>query len=89
MSNGRRFHQCTYCNYYHKTDNDHPCIDCKSSGYSNPSEYTNYGDGFDKGYEDLYLEKFKLYLGSCSRYMMNQRLKDEPYRGENGAIEQG
>ena len=56
---------------------------------SNPSEYTNYGDGFDKGYEDLYLEKFKLYLGSCSRYMMNQRLKDEPYRGENGAFDHG
>ena len=39
----------------------------------------NIDDGFDKGYEDLYLNKFKLYLGSCSRYMMNLSLaKCEP-----------
>lgn len=48
---------------------------------------TKKDDGFNKGYEQYYREKFRLYLSGVQRYMMNKRLKEEPYHGENGAIE--
>ena len=44
-------------------------------------------DGFDEGLEKLYLEKFKLWLGSASRALQNRQIEEEPYHGENGAIE--
>ena len=44
-------------------------------------------DGFDEGLEKLYLEKFKLWLGSASRALQNKRLKEESYHGENGSLE--
>ena len=48
---------------------------------------TKKDDGFNEGCEQYYHEKFKLYLSGVQRYMMNKRLKEESYHGENGAIE--
>ena len=39
-------------------------------------------DGFDEGLEKLYLEKFKLWLGSASRALQNRQIEDEPYKGD-------
>jgi len=39
-------------------------------------------DGFDEGLEKLYLEKFKLWLGSASRALQNRHIEDEPYKGD-------
>ena len=39
------------------------------------------GVDFHGGYEDLYFYKFKQYLSSVSRYIMNKQLKDIPYNG--------
>lgn len=36
-------------------------------------------DGFDKGYMDLYLYKFKNYLSSVPRYLLNQKLGNYKY----------
>lgn len=48
---------------------------------------TKKDDGFNEGYEQYYREKFRLYLSGVQRHMMNKRLKEESYHGENGAIE--
>ena len=34
----------------------------------------------DKGYEELYLYKFKKYLSGVARYLQNKRLKNYKYR---------
>ena len=34
------------------------------------------------GWSGLYLYKFKIYLSSVSRYLMNLKIKDVPYYGE-------
>lgn len=44
-------------------------------------------DGFNKGYEQYYREKFRLYLSGVQRYTMNQRIKEIPYQGDNGECE--
>lgn len=36
-------------------------------------------DGFDKGYMDLYLYKFKNYLSSVPRYLLNKNLGNYKY----------
>ncbi|MDE6252007.1 MAG: hypothetical protein K2M78_05110 [Lachnospiraceae bacterium] len=42
---------------------------------------TNHGKDFYEGYEQLHKERFHRYLGSCSRYLDNQRLKERVYYG--------
>ena len=39
-------------------------------------------DGFDEGLEKLYLEKFKLWLGSASCALQNRKIEDESYKGD-------
>ena len=41
----------------------------------------NHGKDFHGGYETLYKERFHGYLGSCSRYLDNQRLNEREYYG--------
>ena len=44
---------------------------------------TNHAPDFDKGYEDLYRNRFVSYLGSCGCFLMDRRLetKGREYRG--------
>ena len=35
-----------------------------------------------QGYLKLVAYKFKSYLGSCSRYLQNKRIKEKRYEGE-------
>lgn len=42
----------------------------------------NYGEEFSGNYEQLYFEKFYNYLGSTSRYLMNNLLSEKPYDGD-------
>lgn len=39
-------------------------------------------DGFGEGLEKLYLEKFKLWLGSASRALQNRQMEEETYKGD-------
>jgi hypothetical protein len=41
----------------------------------------NHGDTFHGGYEELYLHKFKTYLGSVSRAIINRNLAKERGNG--------
>ncbi len=42
---------------------------------------TNHGRDFYGGYEQLHKDRFHGYLGSCSRYLDNRRLKEREYYG--------
>ena len=41
----------------------------------------NHGEDFYGAYERRHKEIFHDYLGSCSRYLMNKRLKEQKYHG--------
>lgn len=41
----------------------------------------NHGNTFHGGYEELYLNKFRTYLGSASRAIINRGLNKENYNG--------
>lgn len=41
----------------------------------------NHGEEFYGAYEQLHKERFCSYLGSCSRYLANKRMKEEKYHG--------
>lgn len=56
-------------------------INAIKSGKIRKDYRTNHGYEFYGGYEQLHKERFHNYLGSCSRYLDNQRLKEKEYYG--------
>lgn len=52
--------------------------------YIPPSEYKSTDDYFfHGGYAELYAYKFEKYLSGVSKYLMDKKLKDIPYCGDN------
>ena len=53
-----------------------------SSGQIIKDALVNHGVKFNGEYEQLHFEKFYCYLGSTSRYIMNNKLSEKFYDGE-------
>ncbi len=69
-------------NNSYRTDNGKLLVERMKDGSIPVDRLTDHGKRFHDGYDEMYLDYFKTYLGSVSRYLQNKRLADQPYRGE-------
>lgn len=63
--------------------NGQKLVDSLMDGSFVKNHRPNHAPDFDKGYEDLYRNRFVNYLGSCGCFLMDRRLdaRGREYRG--------